>query len=130
MFRRFMYGRHGIDRLGFGLAVLLLLLGIVSLFVSGTGSIVLWAIQMLVLGWMLFRMFSRNNPSRAKEDEWFAGKVSAVTKKLSPAIGRMKDREHKYFRCPKCRARLRVPRGRGRITVTCPKCGNKFDKKA
>lgn len=125
-----MYGRHGADRLTMGQAILLLVLGVVSLFTRGVAATVLWVLQLAVLAWMLFRMFSRNHAKRAKEDLWFANLMSSVSKKFGFFKQRLSDRSNKYFRCPRCRARLRVPKGRGVITVTCPKCGNRFDKRS
>ncbi len=125
-----MYGRYGADRLTMGQSVLLIVFGIASLFVRGVGARILWVAQTMLLFWMLFRMFSRNIPKRRAEDARFAKIMGSLSKKLSFFKQRFSDRAHKYFRCPKCRARLRVPRGRGVITVTCPRCGNRFDKKS
>ena len=44
-------------------------------------------------------------------------------------LDRIKDREHRYFDCPKCRQPVRVPRGKGKIMITCPKCKERFQRK-
>ena len=66
----------------------------------------------------LVRCFSRNTYKRYQEN-----------RKFLQLTGRMKDREHRYFDCPKCRQMVRVPRGKGKISITCPRCREKFVKK-
>ena len=119
-FRNFMIGRYGPDRLGTCLFVLGMILmvsgGILSRFF-------LWAVWLrlvgwIPLGWCIFRMYSRNLAARSRENRAFVGFFS-----------RLADRKHCYFRCPQCRQHVRVPRGRGKISITCPKCKQKFMKK-
>ena len=117
---RFMQGRYGSDKLGramvwcgFGCYLLSLLLP--------------WAIVKLVLIflsyslilWTIFRMLSRNTYKRYQEN-----------RKYLRFLERIKDREHKYFDCPRCRQPVRVPRGKGKIAITCPKCAEKFIRKS
>ena len=63
-------------------------------------------------------MFSRNTYARYEEN-----------RKFLRFFDRLKDREHRYFSCPKCQQPVRVPRGKGKIAITCPKCREKFIKK-
>ena len=67
--------------------------------------------------WAMFRCFSRNTYQRYREN-----------RKYLMLLDRIKDREHRYFECPKCRQPVRVPRGKGKISITCPKCKEKFVK--
>ena len=119
--RRFMAGRYGSDQLGrwlLGLAVVLILLGMIG---NRTGSTVLAGLSLLAyvpLIWSIFRMYSRNIEARRREN-------AALQRFLS----RLRDRDHRYYHCPKCRQTVRVPRGRGRINIRCPKCGEQFIKK-
>ena len=120
--RRFMAGRYGTDKLNqwlLGAAIVLMVLGLIG---SRTGSAVLAAFGMLAyvpLIWSIVRMYSRNIEARRRENAAF-----------QRFLTRLKDREHRYFTCPKCRQTVRVPRGRGKISIRCPKCGEQFIKKS
>ena len=119
--RRFMAGRYGSDQLGrwlLGLAVVLILLGMIG---NRTGSTVLAGLSLLAyvpLIWSIFRMYSRNIEARRRENA-----------ALQRFLTRLRDRDHRYYQCPQCRQTVRVPRGRGRINIRCPKCGEQFIKK-
>ena len=121
---RFMYGRNGVDQLGWASLVLVLLLDTVELIVrskSETARMILSTVSFLVMVWILFRMFSRNLPKRRKENAWFLTKIVNPVKNRK---ARSQDKDHKYFTCPQCRTVCRVPRGKGKIIITCPKCGS------
>ena len=84
-----------------------------------------------VLIYSYVRIFSRNIPKRAAENRWYLAKQAAVSQRFSSMKTRWRMRQtYRYFRCPHCRQELRVPRGRGRISITCPKCGTSFIKKS
>ena len=117
--RRFMEGRYGNDRLNMAI----LIAGVVLSLASG----ILWILPVklalmlaayLLVGWAIFRAFSRNTYKRYREN-----------RKFLMFIDRFKDREHRYFDCPRCRQPVRVPRHKGKIAITCPKCREKFIKK-
>ena len=117
--RRFMQGRYGTDKLntailvaGFGACVLSMLIRL---------PLVNWLLTLIsyvLMGWAIFRMLSHNTYKRYQEN-----------KKYLRFIERLRDREHKYFDCPRCRQPVRVPKGKGKIAITCPKCREKFVKK-
>ena len=127
-FRRFMYGRYGSDELNIGLLVtaviVSLLHSILTLFLGGRQvyvmiiSPLLYLLILGLLGFNLFRTFSRNIYARQKENRWFR-----------QVWTRIKDRKNRYFRCPKCQQMVRVPRKKGKISIRCPKCGEKFIRK-
>lgn len=126
---RFMYGRNGVDQLGWASLVLVLLLDTVELIVrskSETARMILSTVSFLVMVWILFRMFSRNLPKRRKENAWFLTKIVNPVKNRK---ARSQDKDHKYFTCPQCRTVCRVPRGKGKIIITCPKCGTSIHGK-
>ena len=128
-----MYGRYGNDQLNNLLITIALVVGVVSLFINGVAGLVLYVLQMLLLGFWACRAFSRNHYNRRKENSWYLTKRNKLKTRFSSVSAffrRVADRQHKYFKCPNCGIRLRVPRGRGEITVTCPKCKNRFDKKS
>ena len=101
--------------------------------VAGTrlaGTLLYW-VGLAVLIYSYVRIFSRNIPKRAAENRWYLAKQAAVSQRFSSMKTRWRMRQtYRYFRCPHCRQELRVPRGRGRISITCPKCGTSFIKKS
>lgn len=120
--RNFMTGRYGSDQLGWALLVLYLLL---SLLLPGK-FLRYFCLIPLFLFW--FRFLSRNVLSRAAENRIFLQKAEPVFSFFRKRSAQYRDREHRYYTCPGCRQTLRVPRGRGKITITCPKCGRTITK--
>lgn len=118
-FRRFMQGRYGGDKLNIALIWVAFGAYIISLLIPiALVKMALWVVYYALLGWAIFRMLSRNTYKRYQEN-----------RKYLRLLDRLKDRQHKYFDCPRCRQQVRVPRGKGKISITCPKCGEKFIKK-
>ena len=125
-FMRFMYGRYGVDTLckyslGAGLATMVLSI----VFDSYTLSLLSWFFIILTY----FRMFSRNLYKRSSENQTFLNK----TYKLRTWFGKQKNmmaqrKTHHIYRCPGCKQKIRVPRGKGRIEIRCPKCHTTFIK--
>ena len=116
---RFMSGRYGVDTLNkwlFGFGFGLYLVSVFIYYVPVRFPMMMLAYILLL--WSLFRMMSRNTAKRFRENQKFLG-----------FFRRLRDRGHKYYRCPKCRQQIRVPKGKGRISITCPKCREKFVKK-
>lgn len=126
-FRRFMIGRYGGDQLGSFLSAAALVLFVLGLF----GHKVFYYLGLGVLVWSYFRMFSRNLTARRAENQWYLGKRAVVQRQAAQWRQRFAlRRTYRYFRCPRCQQELRVPRGRGRISISCPKCGTQFVKKS
>jgi hypothetical protein len=124
-----MYGRYGVDKLNLFLAVVLLVLAVVSAFVTGTARLVIQVIETLIFVLFLFRFLSKNTFKRRTENDKFMKIVKPAEKYFNVKYRQLTDKNFKYFKCPKCSATLRVPKNKGSITVTCPVCRNKFDKK-
>lgn len=117
--RKFMAGRYGTDKLSMTMLVTALVLVLVYGFISNAGvKMVLWALSYILMFWAIFRSFSRNTYKRYQEN-----------RKFLQFFDRLKDRDHRYFDCPKCHQPVRVPRGKGKIAITCPKCRERFVKK-
>ena len=117
--QRFMMGRYGTDKLnmvilGAGL-ILCLLVMVINVPVL---DLLLTALSYGLMIWAIFRSLSRNTYKRYQEN-----------RKYLRLLERIKDREHRYFDCPRCRQPMRVPKGKGKIAITCPKCKEKFIKK-
>ena len=122
-----MYGRYGNDQLNMVLVLLSLALYLVFAVTSWT---FLYAVSFMLMAVALFRCLSRNYDRRRAETGKFLSLVQPVTRwyRLRRTIRR--DKDHCYFKCPNCGQQLRVPRGKGRITVTCRGCGASFQEKS
>ena len=122
---RFMYGRNGFDQLNRFLFWVVLILDLASIFLA-RGESPLGGILSLVVtaAWLLllFRTFSRNLAKRREENQKFVGWWWKVKNKTAGAKARHADRDHKCFTCKSCGAICRVPVGKGKIVITCPKC--------
>ena len=122
---RFMYGRNGFDPLNRFLFWVVLILDIVSIVFSRNESPLGGVLSLVVtIAWLLllFRTFSRNLAKRQEENRKFVGWWWKVKNKASGAKARHADKDHKYFTCKSCGAICRVPVGKGKIVITCPKC--------
>lgn len=117
--QRFMTGRYGHDRLNIALLLVGLVMCLIGMFVK------IWWLDLTVtlasyvlLAVALLRCFSRSTYKRYNEN-----------RKFLLMLDRIKDRDNRYYSCPKCRQTVRVPKGKGKIAITCPKCREKFIKK-
>ena len=125
--QRFMYGRYGNDQLNLFLMSVYLLLYLV--FLLTRWELLYWASFLLLLV-TLVRLLSRNLERRRMENTRFLRSVNPFMSWLRLRRTIHRDKEHIYFKCPNCGQRLRVPRGRGKITVTCRSCGASFQEKS
>jgi len=130
-FRRFMHGRYGTDQLGKLLAFLSVFFVALSLFLRNLGGLILWAAALILLLVCYFRMFSSNLDRRRAENERYLSFVKGIGAYFQGKKRRFKQRkDYRFFDCPQCGVTARVPRGKGRIRITCPKCGNCFVRKS
>ena len=124
-FQQFMYGRYGGDKFSLFLLVIALILSVAGSF--------FWPLALVadaIFLYVLFRMFSRNHAARQREYHAFLRFWTPVENWFKFQVTRFRERKYyKYFRCPRCKQRLRAPRGKGKIQVTCQKCHNVFVKK-
>lgn len=111
---------YGNDRLNTLIIAVSLVLMILDIFLDVFALNILWV---ALYFWYLFRFFSTNHTARQRELNKYRSLVGGVKR-------RWQDKEHKYLKCPKCSATLRVPRGKGKITVSCPRCGEKKNTKS
>ena len=117
--RSFMAGRYGTDRLNMVILCAGLFCSLLSVWVTAAPmTIVFWALSYGLMIWAIFRTLSRTTYKRYQEN-----------RKFRQFFTRLKDRQNRYFDCPKCRQLVRVPRGKGKIAITCPRCKEKFIRK-
>ena len=126
-FYRFMVGRYGMDQLSRFLSYAALVLIVINFFVK---TKVLWLLALVLLVFLYYRTFSKKIEQRRRENAWYLRKTYKITNGFRNWRDRQKQRkDYVFFRCPSCKAMLRVPRGKGKIRVTCRKCGAAFEKK-
>ena len=127
-FRWFMAGRYGSDSLNRFLSVVSVILFLLSML---TGWPIWYSLAMFFLVCGLFRMFSRNAWKRSRENQLYllAGKkIAAIYTRLT--AGYRQRKTHRIYKCKSCGTALRVPKRRGRMIITCPRCRASFEKRS
>ena len=123
-----MRGRNGMDQLS--LAILIFSLAL-QLIASWTGAGFLPLVSLALYAWALFRVFSKKSFKRMDENKRFLAVWEPLKTKVRQFFTRLKLlRQYKYFRCPQCKALLRLTRGQGDREVCCPQCQHRFRTKA
>ena len=126
-FRRLMSGRYGPDHLNAAIIILSLVFALLHIILR---FMPLSYVSYTFFGVALFRMLSRNIFRRRAENDRFIRYWWPVRTKILRTFSRLKQRKtHKFIKCPVCRNTLRVPKRKGKIQITCPKCGERFIKK-
>lgn len=115
-FQNFMMGRNGLDETAKYTYIAGLVIYVISLF---TGSSLLYYLATFMLLYGLFRVFSRNVAARRSENRKFLDEVNLQKQRFE------QRKEYRIFKCKGCGRKIRVPRGKGKVEVTCPICGNK-----
>ncbi len=123
----FMRGRYGMDQFNRFLMIVALIVIVADMFLRMR---ILDLLTVALLIYIYCRMFSRNHNARYRENQKFLSMASRFRGgSFQRGVRVEKDRTHKIMRCPGCGEKLRVPRGVGKIEITCPHCGTKFTKK-
>ena len=126
--QRFMMGRHGTDQLSLALLIAGLAL---TLLTNLTHFFVFYWLGLITYGLGIFRVFSRNEIKRSEENMRWLKFWTELKTEVRQFFVRLKNmKKYRYFKCPECKARLRLPRNVGEVTVTCGKCHHQFKKKA
>lgn len=125
--QRFMWGRYGNDQLNRFLMIIVLVFLVLSMIFRGP----FYFLALAALIYSYFRMFSRNIAKRSAENQWYlkkSMKARGFFQKKKRELSQRK--QYHIYKCPNCKQKIRVPRGRGRIAITCRKCGTEFVKKS
>lgn len=125
-FQNFFYGRYGNDMLN---TVLLLFAVLLSVVLRFTPWWWLSYVSCVPIALVIFRTFSRNVSQRRKENEIFMSGFYKMKNWITGRKAQAADKTHKYYTCKSCGARLRVPKGKGKIRITCPQCKREMIKK-
>ncbi len=126
-FYRFMQGRYGSDQLNGFLIVISIICFIINIFI---GSIIIESVVFGIWFIVLFRMFSKNIYVRNQENEKYLNFLNPLYRYLRLKLMNQQEPAHKHFACPKCKQMVRVPKGHGKIIITCPNCKSKFEKRS
>lgn len=126
--QKFMVGRYGADELSRFTSTMIMVCLVVSIFTRW--DFVYW-LGIFFIGYSYFRMFSKNISARYAENQKFLNiRYKAVAKWNLTKKHFAESKTHRFFKCPQCKQKVRVPKGRGKICITCPKCKHEFVKKS
>jgi len=130
-FYRFMNGRYGRDEFGIFLIIFSFLLLLPGLFAVTFVTLLLYYASIICIFFCLYRMLSKNIYKRRRENNTYIKIKNEIIGWFRQKIYRIKNiRTQRFFRCPGCNVTIRVPRGKGRIEIRCPRCGKTFIKKS
>ena len=125
---RFMQGRNGFDQFSQFLNMVVLVIFVLSLFIKWAP---LYYIGIALLIYMYFRVFSKNIPKRYAENQKFCNLRYDFSIKKNKMKKEWEQRKiYRFYRCPMCKQKVRVPKGRGKICITCPKCREEFVRRS
>lgn len=125
---QFMRGRYGYDKLG---RVTMWSSLILFVIYALTGVRLLALIAIILLALTDFRLLSRNIARRSEENRVFLKSTAFITRRSARFKQSVKNRRHYHiYRCPNCKQKIRIPKGKGRIEITCPRCHIEFIKKS
>ena len=131
-FYRFMQGRYGIDQFTNFLVFSALIMVVIEMFIKiPFVHLLLNILSVAAIMYAYFRILSRNHNKRYAENERYMRYHNGVKFFIARQISHMQQRKtHHIYKCPQCRQSIRVPKGKGRIAITCPKCHTEFIKRS
>lgn len=124
--KSFFIGRYGYDDFNLFLLILYLILSVIHLI---TRNYWLSILEFAVLIFLIFRMLSKNLEKRRNENKKYLNITAPIRNGIKNIKSSYKS-DYKFFSCPTCNQRVRVPKGKGKIEVKCPKCGKTFIKRS
>ncbi|MDL2233910.1 hypothetical protein LJC63_10100 [Ruminococcaceae bacterium OttesenSCG-928-L11] len=125
--RQLLDGRNGFDQL----TAAVLLAGLVFLLAAGISGVApISFLYLLCVIYAVYRVMSKDINKRRSENWKFVGALQKIAAWWQLRVKMGKERKtHRYLKCPQCGTRLRVPRGKGKIQITCTKCRESFVRK-
>lgn len=129
---RFMQGRYGADQFSNFLVITAIVLMVLEMIIRVPAvRAILNTLTVLAIFWAYFRILSRNHRKRYAENERYMMYRNKVRYFLERKKSNMQERKtHRIYRCPSCGQSIRVPKGKGKIAITCPKCRTEFIKRS
>lgn len=126
-FNRFMIGRYGMDELGkFLNYASIAVIFICAIFLPKATA---FGLALIIINY--FRVFSKNINARSNENSMYLRKRNKLLGWFSSQKKRFDQRKtHRFYKCPSCKKTIRVPKGKGKIEITCPVCNGSFIKKS
>jgi len=128
-FYRFMNGRYGSDQLNFAIIITSIIISLVGGIIFNRSmiiTVIVYTLSFIVL----YRTFSKKIYVRQKENLKFMSLIRPIKSKYNLIKLNLTQKQFKHVQCPRCHRTLRVPRGRGKIEITCPHCHVSFDKRS
>ncbi len=124
---KFLYGRNGFDNLAIVCNLIAFLLLVINIFAQNT---VIYFIWVALFAYSMFRIYSKNIPKRYAENQKFMSMTEVPRRYFKLLRLQWRDRAvSRYYICGKCHQIIKVPKGKGRIEIRCPKCGERFIRK-
>jgi len=125
---QFMQGRYGADEFSRFIMTVTLVLLVLNMI---TRLPLLYLVALILLVYCYFRMFSRNISKRSSENSAYLQKTEKIRRSFAKMKRRIvQSKEYHIYKCPSCGQKIRVPRGKGKICITCPKCRKEFEKRS
>ena len=126
--RRFMAGRYGSDQLNNAFLLLACVLMVIE-WGLGWRWMSVFILALLLLCY--FRMFSRNISGRNEENQKYLSWTAGIRRSFTQTKNRIvQSKDYHIYKCPACGQKIRIPRGKGKICITCPKCRHEFEKRS
>ena len=133
-FNKFMQGRYGVDdfsRFTMGAALVLIILAMFANIFSRTAGSTLDILGVAAIVYAYIRIFSRNIQKRYEENQWFLARTAKLRLRFQKEKSLMAERRTNHiYTCPGCGQKIRIPKGKGKIEIDCPKCHTKFVKRS
>ena len=122
-----MQGRYGSDQLNRFLMIVVIVFLVLSFFIDGP----FYLLGLIGIVYTYFRMFSKNIYKRSAENAAYLKYEYKVRQWWATLKRDMQQRKtHHIYRCPSCRQKIRIPKGKGKIEIRCPKCSHTFIKRS
>lgn len=132
-FAQFMQGRNGTDRLNQALIIMLLISALIGNFAWRRSylAVMVSSWQLLLVILIYYRMFSKNLSRRYAENARYLALENKVRRFFgSKKYIQQQRKEFHIYTCPECKQKIRIPKGKGKISVRCPKCQTEFIKRS